>query len=134
MINFNKNLLINKKAFILGGSGLIGNEVTKLLLSCGCTVVNLDLKENSNFESLKFNKKKLKFFKFDCKNEKVIKNYKKVVKKYGIPDIFVNCSYPKTKDWKNNSFKKIKFLSLKKNIDTNLVNSSFLIREVAEMN
>ena len=57
-----------------------------------------------------------------------------VIKKFGLPDIFVNCSYPRTPDWKNNSFNKIKINSLKKNIESHITYSSFLIKEVAETN
>ena len=116
----------NKKAFVLGGSGLIGTAVIKKLEQYGCKVINLDIK----------NSKKLKchFFKFDCTNNKIQENYSKVIKKFGLPDIFINCSYPKTKDWKNNNFKKIKLKSLQSNLDKQLTLSSFLIREVAEIN
>ena len=116
----------NKKAFVLGGSGLIGTAVIKKLEQYGCKVINLDIK----------NSKKLKchFFKFDCTNNKIQENYSKVIKKFGLPDIFINCSYPKTNDWKNNNFKKIKLKSLQSNLDKQLTLSSFLIREVAEIN
>ena len=37
------------------------------------------------------------------------KNFDKIIKKFGCPDIFVNCSYPTSKNWNNSSFKKIKY-------------------------
>ena len=40
--------------------------------------------------------------------------------KYGEPDVLINCSYPVTNDWKNNTFTKIKYLSFKKNIEIHL--------------
>ena len=43
-----------------------------------------------------------------------------MIKSNGTPDIFINCSYPRTSDWKNNSFKKININSYKKNIDIHL--------------
>ena len=54
-----KNFLVkynlkNKKAFIVGGSGLIGLEIVKLLLESSATVINLDVKKN-NIISIKKN-------------------------------------------------------------------------------
>ena len=36
----------NKTAFVLGGSGLIGAEVSKKLSFYGCKVINLDIKKS----------------------------------------------------------------------------------------
>ncbi len=118
--------LSEKTAFVLGGSGLIGSAVVRKLNYLGCKVVNLDVKKPL------FNIKN--FHKFDYTKKDISKTYKKIVKIFGLPDIFINCSYPKTKDWVENSFTNIKISSLKKNIDNQLVSSSFLIREVAEVN
>jgi NAD(P)-dependent dehydrogenase (short-subunit alcohol dehydrogenase family) len=118
--------LFNRKAFVLGGSGLIGSEVINNLSFNGCKVVNLDLKKSD--------KHKAKFIKFDITKNSIKKQYSNVIKKFGLPDIFINCSYPRTSDWKNNSFNKIKINSLKKNIESHITYSSFLIKEVAETN
>ena len=48
---FNLN---NKKAFVIGGSGLLGSEIVKLLLENSATVINLDLYNKKKI----FNKKK----------------------------------------------------------------------------
>ena len=40
----------------------------------------------------------------------------------------------KTKDWDKIIFEKVKFISLKENIEKQLITSSFLIKEVAEKN
>ncbi len=121
MFNFSK-----KKAFVLGGSGLIGRAVINKLEKCGCKIINLDVKKIKN--------SKHNFFKFDCTSSNVIKNYSRVIKKFGVPDIFINCSYPKTNDWNKNNFKEIKLKSLKDNLEKQLSLSTFLIREVAEIN
>ena len=84
----------NKLAFVVGGHGLIGKEICKALLSSGCKVV-LDIKSKKN--SLL---KKLYNHYLDCSNLKDLKNnIDKVIKKYGTPKIFINCSYPKSHDW-----------------------------------
>ncbi len=118
--------LKNRNAFVLGGSGLIGSEVINSLSLNGCKVINLDIK--------KCEKHKAKFIKFDVTKYNIKKQYSNVIKKFGLPDIFINCSYPRTSDWKNNSFSKIKINSLKKNIESHITYSSFLIKEVAEAN
>ena len=121
MFNF-----FNKTAFVLGGSGLIGSKVVEKLLHLNCKVVNLDIKKNEFT-----NNKNYYFSKFNCAQTSNIKNYTKVTKKFGFPDIFINCSYPRTEDWKKNNFENIKYASLKKNIEMQLINQSFLIKEVA---
>ncbi len=118
--------LSEKKAFVLGGSGLIGSVVVRKLNYLGCKVINLDIKKPIlNIKN---------FYKFDFTQKDISKSYKKLVYRFGLPDVFINCSYPKTKDWVKNSFTNIKISSLKKNIESQLVSSSFLIREVAEAN
>lgn len=112
-----------KTAFVLGGSGLIGSAVIQKLKLLKCKTINLDIvnKDKSN-----------NFYKFDYTKSNISKNYKDIIKKFGLPDIFINCAYPKTKDWSQNNFNKIKIDSLKKNLENQLACSSFLIREVAE--
>lgn len=105
----------NKKAFVIGGSGVIGSEVCAALYESGCKVFNLDVK----FDRKK--NKKIKDIYFDCsKLEHLEIKFSQLIKSKGVPDIFINCSYPKTSDWKNNSFKKININSYKKNIDIHL--------------
>lgn len=121
MLNFK-----NKLAFVLGGSGLIGNMVINKLEKLGCKTLNLDIKKPI--------KLRYDYLKFNCTKIKEIRNYSQITNKYGVPDIFINCAYPKTKDWDKNNFEKVKFISLKENIEKQLITSSFLIKEVAEKN
>ena len=114
-----------KLAFVLGGSGLIGREVIKFFLLRNIDVVNLDIVEN------KLNKNQ-HFYKFDCNKKNIKKNILKVILKFGLPNILINCSYPRSKDWTKNTFKEIKLNSLRENIDSNLVLPTFLARTIAE--
>jgi len=104
----------NKLAFIVGGSGLIGKEVVNLLLLKGVKVINLDLIERKKDQTSTFRKET--FYKFDCSKNNLKPQISKIIKKYGSPDYFINCAYPKTKDWSNNSFKNIKLKSMFLNI------------------
>ncbi len=112
-----------KKIFVLGGSGLIGNEVCKELSDFKTSILNLDIKEKKT----KF--KKYKFTYFDISDlDNLEFNISKIIKKYGCPDVFINCCYPKTRDWVKNNFKNIKLESFNKNISLQLTASSWLLK------
>ena len=112
---FNLN---NKKVFVIGGSGLLGSEIVKLLLENSATVINLDI----NNKKKKFNKtkylKKYFFQNFDISDiENLDKKIESVIKKFGCPNVFINSSYPVSSDWNLSSFKKNKIFNLRKNVD-----------------
>ena len=83
-----------------------------------------------------YKKKKIKnakYEKFDCSNLKNLeKNFIKILKKNGCPDIFINCSYPKTDDWKDCSFDEITLKRMSKNIAINMNSYAWLSRLVAQ--
>lgn len=117
---------MKKTAFIIGGSGLIGSQVIKSLLKEKIKTINLDLKKRENSRNSEI------FQKFDFKKKGYEKNLLKIIKKYGSPDIFINCSYPKTNDWEKNTFKKITNKSIETNIKINLITSCLSARLIAE--
>ena len=117
---------MKKTAFIIGGSGLIGSQVIKSLLKKKIKNINLDLKKRENSRNSEI------FQKFDFKKKGYEKNLLKIIKKYGSPDIFINCSYPKTNDWEKNTFKKITNKSIETNIKINLITSCLSARLIAE--
>ncbi len=106
---------LNKRIFVLGGSGVIGSQICKDLSETGSKVFNIDIK---------FKKKKIKKIKnifLDIGNVKKLEfGINKIIKLYGIPDVLINCSYPKTSDWGNSSFKNISLNNFQKNIDIHL--------------
>ena len=129
MINF-KNLFNLKgyEVYIIGGSGLIGSQIVKALEDFGAliTVFDLDIR-------IKRNSLTTKYVKFNCANEKNIKNFfSKYIKKNKCPDVFINASYPVTKDWKKNSFKEINFNSYKKNIELHLNSYVWIAKTIAD--
>lgn len=133
MINYNDfNNLNNKIVYVVGGSGLIGKEIVKALtFTKAKTILVLDIK--NNIADLKKNNKNLFYENFNLTNLKSLKrNISKLVGKYGIPDCYVNCSYPKTKDWSNNTFNKIKLNSLNKNVEIHMNSFIWLAKVVAE--
>ena len=118
--------LTNKKVYILGGFGLIGSKVVKNILSVGATVVILDNKKNKV-------QKNVKYEKFDCSKLKTLENnFNKIIKKLGCPDVFINCSYPKTKDWNQCSFNKINLKRMSKNIEIHMNSYAWLAKITAD--
>tara|TARA_Y100000590_G_scaffold468563_3_gene651734 strand:+ start:901 stop:1719 length:819 start_codon:yes stop_codon:yes gene_type:complete len=137
MINYLKKFsLENKTAFIFGGLGLIGKEVSTAYAQAGANTIVLDIKQSDGKEFGKEMKSKnynLFFEKFDCTNlDELDNNFAKIIKKYNSPDIFINCSYPYTKDWKNSSFKKIKLKSFRKNVDIHMNSYAWLAQLAAQ--
>ena len=134
-MNYLKKIsLKRKKIFIVGGLGLIGEETSKALHQLGGNIFVLD----NNFpkrhkNSRYFKKNGINFINFDCSNlSSLEKNFKTIIAQYGCPDIFINCSYPRSNDWPQNSFTEIKLKSLRKNIESNLISQSWLAKIAAE--
>tara|TARA_B100000787_G_scaffold12608_1_gene9280 strand:- start:1920 stop:2732 length:813 start_codon:yes stop_codon:yes gene_type:complete len=110
--------LQNKKVFVVGGSGLLGSEITELLLENSATVVNLDLSNKKNILTKKKLSKNYFYQKFDISDiENLDKNIDLLIKKFGCPNVFINSSYPVTSNWNLSSFKKNKISNLRKNVD-----------------
>ncbi len=127
MTYLKKFKLDNKKAYVLGGSGTIGFEICNALHEFGAKVINLDKKLNFNL------KKNIKQINFDFSNlNKIEDKLNQIFKKEGLPDIFVNCSYAFTKDWKKSSFKEVSINSIKKNIDLQLSSNIWMSKIFAE--
>ena len=121
--------LKNRLAFIVGGEGLIGKEITKAISSYGAKTVILDLirqdKEDTDNTSFRY---------FDCSAlENIEAALKDVIKEFGCPDIFVNCSYPRTEDWSQNSFESITLDSFRKNVDIHMNSYAWLAKITADV-
>ena len=117
----------NKKIVVIGGSGLIGLPTVCNLNSLGAKIIILDVKKNPKLP------KNTIFEKFDCsKISNLETKYKSLIKNFGCPDVFINCSYPRTSDWSKNSFQKVTFESMKKNIDLQMNTSAWLSKLTAD--
>jgi NAD(P)-dependent dehydrogenase (short-subunit alcohol dehydrogenase family) len=123
-----KKLLLNKKSiFILGGNGLLGLEIVKLFSNNARKIVILDINKKRN------NNKKVFFHKFDSSDlDHVEKNLSHIIKKFGCPEVFINCSYPATDDWAENTFLNAKIESVKKNIEIHQVSYCWIAKVIAE--
>ena len=132
----NKFSLKNKTAFVVGGLGLIGAEISRALISAGAKVVMLDINEDKGKALENENQDKsnrLIFRTFDCSVvDQLDNNFSILIDEYGCMDIFINCSYPRTKDWGNSSFKDIKLETFQKNIVIHMNSYAWLARLAAE--
>ena len=118
--------LTNKKVYILGGFGLIGSKVVTNILSVGAKVIILDIKKKQI-------QKNVKYEKFDCSKLKTLeKNFNRIILKFGCPDVFINCSYPRTNDWDQCSFNEITLERMTKNIEIHMNSYAWLSKIVAD--
>ena len=128
--------LDGKTAYVVGGVGLIGKEVSIAYAMAGAKTIVLDLndEEGQSFTMEMHEKGYVVTFKFfDCAYMKQIdNNFSALLGEYGCPDIFTNCSYPRTKDWGKSSFKDVTLDSFRKNVDIHLNSYAWLARMVAE--
>mgnify|MGYP001318122197 CR=1 FL=1 len=121
--------LKGKKAIIVGGSGLIGNEIINVLAEKGAKVYVLDIKKPL---IKKKNKRKINYIHFDCSSNLIEKSYKKILNTFKTPQIFINCSYPTNNHWGKSDFKNISFVNFKRNIDIHLNSYAWLAKVTAE--
>ena len=133
MIN-SKFKLNNRNAFILGGSGTIGSSVSFELAKAGAKVLILDVNKKSAKKIIEKSKKlDVSYYFFNCSKVDALENeLKKIIREYFMPDIFINCSYPRTNDWTDNSFKKINLKSFTENMDIHLNSYAWTAKVIAD--
>ena len=132
----NKFSLKNKTAFVVGGLGLIGRQVSTAFSIAGAKTIVLDLDTN---KAHLFDKEMhergydLTCQFFDCADlKKIDKNFSDLLNENGYPDVFINCSYPRTEDWGSSSFKDITLESFRKNVDIHMNSYAWLAHLAAE--
>ena len=128
--------LDGKTAYIVGGLGLIGKEVSTALAVAGAKIVILDIDEEDG-ETFSRNMEdsdcKVNFELFNCEDmDQIEKNFSGIISKNGCPDIFINCSYPRTADWGKSSFKDVTLHSFRQNVDIHMNSYAWLARLAAE--
>lgn len=125
--------LKGKVAFITGGVGLIGSEISKALSDSGAKVVILDIdqkKAESLQQKLSSEGKDVEIEIFDVTNlTKIDEAIDNLQKKYGNIDVWINAAYPRTPDW-GNKLEDVTLKSWQKNIDMHLNSYSWISRKV----
>ena len=128
--------LDGKTAFVVGGLGLIGKEVSASIASVGGTSVILDVNESKGqafSAALQKEGFEADYKNFDCSNmANLDTNFSMVIDEFGCPDVFINCSYPRTDDWGKSSFRNITLESFQKNVDIHMNSYAWLARLTAE--
>jgi len=106
------------------------------MLSSGAKTIILDVNDNALellVEELIGEKARLIFKHFDCADLEGLENsFPPLLDKFGCPDAFVNCSYPRTADFGKSSFSEITLESFRKNVDIHMNSHAWLARLVAE--
>jgi len=130
-----KFILKDQIAVVTGGAGLIGKSVVVGLAQAGAKVYIADVNEKAGIELEEKNKKlglEALWIKLDITDIISIKScIKRIIYKDKKIDIWVNCAYPRTKDW-GTKFENIKYESWKKNIDMHLNGYFLCCQQIAE--
>lgn len=136
MINYlDRFRLDGKLAYVAGGLGLIGTEVTRALACAGAKTIVLDINDSkgkSIVDELTKRGFKVKYQHFDVTDlESAEEKIESLNSKHSGIDIWVNCSYPKTDDWGKNNFSEVTLESMRKNIELHLNSYIWFTRLVA---
>jgi NAD(P)-dependent dehydrogenase (short-subunit alcohol dehydrogenase family) len=136
MINYqDKFSLVNKTAVVTGGAGLLGKEVVTALAQAGAKVLILetDLEKAAIIvDELNASKLYAQSVQFDITEiAKIQENIDKVWQSVKYIDIWVNCAYPRTKDW-NTIVENITSESWQENVDMHLNSYSLTSKYIAE--
>lgn len=128
--------LDGKTAYVVGGLGLIGREVSLAYAMAGAQTLVLDV-DASKGQSLEDEGqgegRSLTYRLFDCANMANLDDgFDQILHDFNSPDVFINCSYPRTTDWDKASFKDVSLESFRKNVDIHLNSYGWLARLAAE--
>ena len=117
--------LKGKIIIVTGGSGLIGHEIIKYLLSENAIAINADINVETDIEK--------NIVHCDVTSDISIESCINIIqKKYDHIDGLVNGAYPRTKDW-GTKFEEVSMESWRKNIDIQMNSIFFFCQKVLEI-
>lgn len=123
-------------AYVVGGVGLIGSQVSRAMASAGAKIVILDVNDSAGValvEKLTSQGFVLNFRNFDCADlEGLTTSFPALIDEFGCPDVFINCSYPRTADFGSSTFRDITLASYRENVDIHMNSQVWLARLTAE--
>jgi len=127
--------LDSKQVWIVGGLGTIGREISIACASVGAKITVLDnnesmghiFKKQMEEDGYEINNKF-----FNCSQLDILEEtFSNIIHDLGCPDIFINSSYPRTKDWSTHSFAEVTFDSFRENVDIHMNSHVWLARLIA---
>jgi NAD(P)-dependent dehydrogenase (short-subunit alcohol dehydrogenase family) len=137
MIDYSQKFRLDKKtAFVVGGVGLIGREVSTAFALAGANTLILDMDQAKGevlVNELSGMGLKVSFRIFDSADMGNLEsNFSDVQDEFGTPGVFINCSYPRTDDWGKSSFREVTLKSFRENVDMHMNSYAWLARLAAE--
>jgi NAD(P)-dependent dehydrogenase (short-subunit alcohol dehydrogenase family) len=137
MIDYPQKFRLDEKtAFVVGGVGLIGREISTAFAVAGANTLILDMdqaKGEALANELSGTGLKASFRILDCADMGNLESiFSDVQDEFGTPDVFINCSYPRTDDWGKSSFREVTLESFRENVDIHMNSYAWLARLVAE--
>jgi NAD(P)-dependent dehydrogenase (short-subunit alcohol dehydrogenase family) len=135
MTKKNRFDLTGKISVVTGGAGLIGKEVTRALAEAGASVIVAEINGKAArkaIDSIAYPGFDITFKRLDIKDEKsVVSLIRFADAKYRKIDIWVNCAYPRTRDW-GAKFEGVRLSSWRRNIDMHLNGYFICCQKAAE--
>jgi len=134
MIDYPEKIrLTDKVAYIAGGLGLIGTEITNAFAAAGAKTVILDVADKKGKDSEKVLSDagyRVYYENFDITELDSVENrIDTLVDKYNGIDVWVNTAYPATSDWAN-PVERLSLDSWRRNVDMHLNSYSWISRKV----
>lgn len=134
MIDYlNKFSLKGKVAFVTGGLGLIGSEVSKALATAEASTIIIDIDEekgNEFIDELRQKGLRVYYENIDLSDlENVSEIISDLVEKYGKIDIWINNAFPRTTNW-GNKVEDVTLDSLEQNIRMHLNSYAWISKEI----
>lgn len=135
VINYLERFALHGKvAFVCGGAGLLGAEISKALASAGAFVIVLDINRKIGLELVReINEAgyQARFEYFDMADfSRLDQEIQRLSGRYRSMDIWVNVAYPRTKDWES-QVESVRVSSLRKNVDMHLNTYAWISRNIA---
>jgi len=125
--------LDGKVAYVTGGSGLIGSEISKAFASAGAKTIIIDIDEGrgtklvGEINDLGFT---AYFENIDTTDlERIDSVLEQLIRKYEGMDVWVNSAFPRTQDW-GNRVEDLTIKSCRQNVDMHLNSYIWISRKV----
>ena len=126
-MSFKVNTNLDGKKVILLGAGQIGAKVLDYINEFDTEVLIIDIDKPGNI------KEDNQFEHFDCtKLDKIASSFENVILEFGVPDLFINASYPKNSNWANCDFDNQNSLDTIENINFHLGSYTVLSKIICE--